>query len=299
MSNVRNESWKTFWRFALSIVLYYLPFAGVIVLLVTDSATTETLRNNVAEFYANSAVFEWLMNVSSLLIITFFLGRRYVNLSPGLIKQENVWRFIGLLLLVVVADISIELSIVDLPAYHNLFPEEWNETLKDETQITFSSVLNVCLLAPIAEEITFRGVLFGGLLRMSCHPWIAILLSAIVFGAIHMAPMTFLGVTIGGVIYGWLFWRTKSIIPCIIAHIVNNTSVFAYGAIQECLTGPYQEEYTPNATIDVVVIFIAIPMLFFALHRINKMVPATNIHHAQLPPYPRCPQHSRLRQLRP
>jgi hypothetical protein len=76
MSNVRNESWKTFWRFALSIVLYYLPFAGVIVLLVTDSATTETLRNNVAEFYANSAVFEWLMNVSSLLIITFFLGRR-------------------------------------------------------------------------------------------------------------------------------------------------------------------------------------------------------------------------------
>jgi membrane protease YdiL (CAAX protease family) len=132
---------------------------------------------------------------------------------------------------------------------------------------------------------------------MSCHPWIAILLSAIVFGAIHMAPMTFLGVTIVGVIYGWLFWRTKSIIPCIIAHIVNNTSVFAYGAIQECLTGPYQEEYTPNATIDVVVIFIAIPMLFFALHRINKMVPATNIHHAQLPPCPRRPQHRRLPQL--
>ena len=273
MSNVRNESWKTFWRFALSIVLYYLPFAGVIVLLVTDSATTETLRNNVAEFYANSAVFEWLMNVSSLLIITFFLGRRYVNLSPGLIKQEDVWKFIGLLLMVVVADISIEWSIVDLPAYHNLFPEEWSETLNDDTQITFPNVLNICLLAPIAEEITFRDVLLGGLLRMRCHPWLAILLSAIVFGAIHISPMTFLGVTIGGVIYGWLFWRTKSILPSIIAHIVNNTSAFAYGVIQESFTGSYKEEYTPNATIDVVVIIIAIPMLFFALQRINKMVP--------------------------
>ena len=273
MSNVRSEIWNTFWQFALSIVLYYLPFAGVIVLLVTDSATTETLRNNVAEFYANSAVFEWLMNVSSLLIITFFLGRRYVNLSPGLIKQENVWKFIGLLLMVVVADISIEWSIVDLPAYHNLFPEEWSETLNDDTQITFPNVLNICLLAPIAEEITFRGVLLGGLLRMHCQPWLAILLSAIIFGAIHMSPMTFLGVTIGGVIYGWLFWRTRSILPCIIAHIVNNTSAFAYGVIQECFTGTYKEEYTPNATIDVVVIIIAIPMLFFALQRINKMVP--------------------------
>ena len=170
MSNVRNEIWKTFWQFALSIVLYYLPFAGVIVLLVTDSATMETLRDNVAEFYANPDVIGWLILVGYLLIITIFLGRHYVNLSPGHIKQERVWRFIGLLLLVVVADISIEWSIVDFPAYHNMFPEEWAEALNDDTQITFPNVLNICLLAPIAEEITFRGVLLGGLLRMHCHP---------------------------------------------------------------------------------------------------------------------------------
>ena len=144
MSNVRSEIWNTFWQFALSIVLYYLPFAGVIVLLVTDSATMETLRDNVVEFYANPDVFEWLILVGYLLIIAVFLGRRYVNLSHGLIKQERVWRFIGLLLLVVVADISIEWSIVDFPAYHNLFPEEWAEALNDDTQITFPNVLNIC-----------------------------------------------------------------------------------------------------------------------------------------------------------
>jgi membrane protease YdiL (CAAX protease family) len=108
---------------------------------------------------------------------------------------------------------------------------------------------------------------------MHCQPWLAILLSAIIFGAIHMSPMTFLGVTIGGVIYGWLFWRTRSILPCIIAHIVNNTSAFAYGVIQESFTDPYKEEYTPSATIDVVIITIAIPTLFFALQWINKMMP--------------------------
>jgi membrane protease YdiL (CAAX protease family) len=273
MSNVRSEIWNTFWQFALSIVLYYLPFSGVIVLLVADSAAMETLRDNVAEFYANSAVFEWLMNVSSLLIITFFLGRRYVNLSPGLIKQENVWKFIGLLLMVVVADISIEWSIVDLPAYHNLFPEEWAELLEDDMQMTLPLYLDACLLAPIAEEIAFRGVFLGGLLRMQCNPWLAILISTIIFSIMHMSPMMFLNVTIAGFIFGWLFWRTKSLVPGIIAHITCNTIVSLCGPVIEYFTNPIQEEYAPNVVLDVIVIIIAIPMLFFALQRINKMVP--------------------------
>jgi membrane protease YdiL (CAAX protease family) len=173
----------------------------------------------------------------------------------------------------VVADISIELSIVDLPAYHNLFPEEWNETLKDETQITFSSVLNVCLLAPIAEEIAFRGVFLGGLLRMQCNPWLAILISTIIFSIMHMSPMMFLNVTIAGFIFGWLFWRTKSLVPGIIAHITCNTIASLCGPVIEYFTNPIQEEYAPNVVLDVIVIIIAIPMLFFALQRINKMVP--------------------------
>ena len=273
MSNVRNESWKTFWRFALSIVLYYLPFAGVIVLLVTDSATTETLRNNVAEFYANPDVIGWLILVGYLILIIFFLGRRYVSLSPGLIERKNIWRLMGLIVLTVVANIFFELSILDLPFYHNIFPEEWAELLEDDMQMTFPLYLDACLLAPIAEEIAFRGVFLGGLLRMQCNPWLAILISTIIFSIMHMSPIMFLNVTIAGFIFGWLFWRTKSLVPGIIAHITCNTIVSLCGPVIEYFTNPIQEEYAPNVVLDVIVIIIAIPMLFFALQRINKMVP--------------------------
>lgn len=252
MSNVRSEIWNTFWQFALSLLLFNTPaFVG----------------------FSNYDTLAWSVVVCSLILIIFFLGRRYVSLSPGLIERKNIWRLMGLIVLTVVADIFFDLSILDLPFYHNIFPEEWAELLEDDMQMTLPLYLDACLLAPIAEEIAFRGVFLGGLLRMQCNPWLAILISTIIFSIMHMSPMMFLNVTIAGFIFGWLFWRTKSLVPGIIAHITCNTIVSLCGPVIEYFTNPIQEEYAPNVVLDVIVIIIAIPMLFFALQRINKMVP--------------------------
>jgi membrane protease YdiL (CAAX protease family) len=252
MSNVRSEIWNTFWQFSLSLLLFNTPaFVG----------------------FSNYDTFAWSVVVCSLILIIFFLGRRYVSLSPGLIERKNIWRLMGLIVLTVVANIFFELSILDLPFYHNIFPEEWAELLEDDMQMTLPLYLDACLLAPIAEEIAFRGVFLGGLLRMQCNPWLAILISTIIFSIMHMSPMMFLNVTIAGFIFGWLFWRTKSLVPGIIAHITCNTIASLCGPVIEYFTNPIQEEYAPNVVLDVIVIIIAIPMLFFALQRINKMMP--------------------------
>jgi membrane protease YdiL (CAAX protease family) len=244
--------WNTFWQFALSLLLFNTPaFVG----------------------FSNYDTLAWSVVVSSLILIIFFLGRRYVSLSPGLIERKNIWRLMGLIVLTVVANIFFELSILDLPFYHNIFPEEWAELLEDDMQMTLPLYLDACLLAPIAEEIAFRGVFLGGLLRMQCNPWLAILISTIIFSIMHMSPMMFLNVTIAGFIFGWLFWRTKSLVPGIIAHITCNTIASLCGPVIEYFTNPIQEEYAPNVVLDVIVIIIAIPMLFFALQRINKMMP--------------------------
>ena len=160
MSNVRSEIWNTFWQFALSLLLFNTPaFVG----------------------FSNYDTLAWSVVVCSLILIIFFLGRRYVSLSPGLIERKNIWRLMGLIVLTVVANIFFELSILDFPFYHNIFPEEWAELLEDDMQMTLPLYLDACLLAPIAEEIAFRGVFLGGLLRMQCNPWLAILISTIIY----------------------------------------------------------------------------------------------------------------------
>ena len=84
------------------------------------------------------------------------------------------------------------------------------------------------LWAPIFEELGFRGVLFAGLrTRMGFLP--AALASAVAFGVVHAYdPVGQLAIVWVGFLLAWLFERTKSLIPCIVAHSVYNATQFAF-----------------------------------------------------------------------
>lgn len=86
----------------------------------------------------------------------------------------------------------------------------------------------VTVIAPIAEELLFRGYVFGAL-RIWRGPWVAAVLTGIVFGAIHVAsaPVVFL-VPLGvlGFLLCLLRWRTGSLLPCIAVHAFNNAIAF-------------------------------------------------------------------------
>lgn len=78
------------------------------------------------------------------------------------------------------------------------------------------------LLAPIAEELVFRGLLYGWLAGRWSN-LVAFLLSSLAFAAAHTEPLHILMVLPLGFWFGWLRWRTGSLVPTIVAHIINNT----------------------------------------------------------------------------
>ena len=84
-------------------------------------------------------------------------------------------------------------------------------------------ILSVCIVAPIFEEIFFRGAIEGYLLRKWRNPRWAILVSALIFGLIHMNPAQMLFAFLFGIILGELYYRTGSLLPSIILHFINNT----------------------------------------------------------------------------
>lgn len=84
-------------------------------------------------------------------------------------------------------------------------------------------ILSVCIIAPIFEEIFFRGAIEGYLLRKWENPRWAILVSALIFGLIHMNPAQILFAFLFGIILGELYYRTGSLLPSIILHFINNT----------------------------------------------------------------------------
>lgn len=91
--------------------------------------------------------------------------------------------------------------------------------------------LLVTVIAPFAEEFVFRGYFFGAL-RNWRGPWVAAVITGIVFGAIHVgsAPAAYLvPLAFFGFLLCLLRWQTGSLWPGIVLHSLNNSIALGAG----------------------------------------------------------------------
>lgn len=77
------------------------------------------------------------------------------------------------------------------------------------------------IVAPLTEELLFRGVILRGLLGRF-RPWVAVCLSAMLFSVMHFNPWQTIPPFFLGMIFGWFYLRTGSLWPCIAGHALNN-----------------------------------------------------------------------------
>lgn len=83
----------------------------------------------------------------------------------------------------------------------------------------------VCLIAPLLEELIFRGFVYPGLRRGMTFMGAA-LASALLFALMHMNVEALASIGLIGVVLAVLYERTRSVVPCIVCHALNNTLVF-------------------------------------------------------------------------
>jgi len=106
---------------------------------------------------------------------------------------------------------------VDIPT-QNLDPSRLFPAGALGVAMTF---LVAAVLAPLAEEVVFRGILLSALE----HRWgaaVAIAGSSALFAAMHISPFAIPPIFVLAVVLGWLFVRTRSLTVCIVAHGVFN-----------------------------------------------------------------------------
>jgi CAAX protease family protein len=89
--------------------------------------------------------------------------------------------------------------------------------------IAIAAVMTIVVLAPIAEETFFRGFFYAGL-RTKWSLWPSALLSGAVFGLVHAPTGPTAAIPLAGLGVGlaWLYDKTGSIWPCMLAHFLNN-----------------------------------------------------------------------------
>ena len=110
----------------------------------------------------------------------------------------------------------------------------WLKELSDDTNAQLEGLMSVpggymviALLPPVVEEMVFRGAVLKSLLRWKPgHSWAMIALSALFFALIHMNPAQMPHAFLIGLLLGWMYWRTGSILPGVAYHWANNTVAY-------------------------------------------------------------------------
>ena len=165
--------------------------------------------------------------ISSVAIIAIFLLLRWTEVSPRWLRTRP-WT---VLTWSVVAAIG---ALVPSMWFQEQIPElpNWVENEFDTIMGTPWGYLIIGLLAPLSEEIVMRGAILRELLRSSrLTPWGAITLSAVFFALIHMNPVQMPHAFLIGLLLGWMYWRTGSILPGVAYHWANNSVAFVLYAI--------------------------------------------------------------------
>jgi membrane protease YdiL (CAAX protease family) len=166
------------------------------------------------------------------------LARRHLLVPAGVGLSEGLglvprpsgwgrcWRLVGI---VAAAGLLGEWAIT-LVAEPSGFSSHWAEGF-DEAMIwgdppkLASSLVETIVFAPVFEEIVFRGLFFATLRRRFGFVPSA-LISAAVFAIAHGYGMLgFVSVLWSGLLWAWAYERSGSVLPGMLAHMINNAAV--------------------------------------------------------------------------
>lgn len=128
----------------------------------------------------------------------------------------------------------ILLSILSIVAMHILIdplteilplPESFIKAFHTLLTQPYAAFFVIVISAPVLEEILFRGIILDGYLK-NYKPWQGIIVSAFLFALLHGNLTQGIGAFGMGILFGWVYWKTNSIIPSMLLHFINNSVAF-------------------------------------------------------------------------
>lgn len=265
--------------FGIQLVVSIVASIGLMVYyLVTNvSSTGDNLEEAVADLdsMVNFVVgaTSWILLFSSIitiltLILIYKIKKRKVK-EELLINGTKTINYLSAFLLGALCWF-FNSAVLTLVSSAGLLEDQFSKTdnilaplLEGSFLIAF---ITVGIIAPIAEEFLFRGVVFNTLKKRFSPAW-TIVIQGVLFGIFHLNLVQGSYATLLGIVFGYVTYKTKSLWPAIIIHIVNNSMSF----IITIILGDYNLS-TTGFIIQAIVAVIGIAFTLFLVSRTNPKV---------------------------
>ncbi len=207
---------KTFFKF----IGVYFGIQILVVVVCVIGAGIYQLTQGREFVYGMEDTILWATLLAFAAIALFLCWRGYVD------KDRKTWsmEFPVISLLCAVGFAFSGLAMQDALHMYVTLPN-WFEATFTQMMGTWVGFLAIVIVGPVMEELLFRGWIMRVLLERTT-PTKAIIYSALIFGLIHMNPVQILYAGLIGLVLGWLYYKTGSLIPSIVMHIVANGTSF-------------------------------------------------------------------------
>ena len=210
-------------RQILDIALFFIMFLLIQMVVIGGGVKLYDMIKGAGNtnLLTNGNLMVGLTLLNSVVVGVVFMALRWSPFSRSYMQKRPwavlIWTALLALGSIPLADALSSLTNVKMPA--------------EELQLLTTLVTHpwgwiaVGVLVPIAEEMVFRGAILRTLLNLCGHRWRwgAIVLSALLFGLAHGNMAQLLNATLLGCLLGWLYYRSGSIAPGIVFHMVNNS----------------------------------------------------------------------------
>ena len=205
------------------LVIYYFLYQFLFTALIALPSTWIQIMNNggdVSSFAPGEMTYTTTgiaMILSGIAMIWHLIHFKYVKFNLKSFGEVS-GKTIGLSIPLIVAGMLF----INLCSEFLGLPDLMQDTFRAMSRNVFG-IISITIMAPLVEELLFRGAIQGYMLRKGMKPLHAILIASAIFGIVHMNPIQIPFAFAIGLIFGWLYYRTGSLVPGIVGHFINNS----------------------------------------------------------------------------
>jgi len=165
---------------------------------------------------------------------------------------------------------------IPLPDILNSMEDSTGELIKqllkmENTGELLFNLFLIGVLPGVGEELIFRGIIQKEIEQTSRKPWLAILVTAAIFSAIHFQFAGFLPRMFLGVILGFVYWRTRNLWIPILAHVLfNSMQVIGAYSMPEMMEEMGTESVSLPPTLSIIAsVLIVGGLIYYFLNNTN------------------------------
>ncbi|MCB2289249.1 CPBP family intramembrane metalloprotease [Clostridium sp. CS001] len=210
------------------------------VLLETLGLIPITILNLFSESFGKAAPYiDFSLGILVKYVVIVILLKWFSN-KTGEQKTKHHFgprRFIYTALIIIafrmIFDNSLTLLISDITV-----PDFINDAFEELAVSPIILILSVAVVAPVYEEVIFRGILLKGMSK-KINPAIALIISALFFALVHMNIPQGINAFLLGIVIGAIYLKTGSIYLSIFAHFTNNILAITMSSLFMTIAGKY------------------------------------------------------------